>query len=225
MGVTAATIALQSGYGEKSAAAILVPCLAASALAAYQALRKKPRATWFFLVLTIFVLTIYLAPPSFLDTYFHFVVPAFLTFLFVHQATQVAEQRRVLEIERSRADRLQLTLDQRLDLDSPPKLNIRSAGRTIVVPTNEVVYCKGAGDYVEVVCINSRRHLHNSSLIKLEQELSAVFLRVHRSYIVSTDYILSLKREATGSGLLKMSTGEKIPVSRRIMPTVRKSIT
>ena len=66
--------------------------------------------------------------------------------------------------------------------------------------------------------------LHGGSLNELEAELPPAFLRVHRSHIVNTALVESLKLEPSGVGQLRMSSGASVPVSRRIMPTVRRTI-
>ena len=68
------------------------------------------------------------------------------------------------------------------------------------------------------------KRLHSGSLNELEAELPPAFLRVHRSHIVNTAFVESLQREPSGVGRLRMTTGEFVPVSRRIMPTVRRAI-
>ncbi|WP_353507001.1 LytTR family DNA-binding domain-containing protein [Pseudoalteromonas sp. SCSIO 43201] len=66
--------------------------------------------------------------------------------------------------------------------------------------------------------------LHNNSLSELESTLPATFLRVHRSYIVNTQFITPLSRSASGTGILHLSTGDEVPVSRRVMPKVRDAL-
>ena len=49
-------------------------------------------------------------------------------------------------------------------------------------------------------------------------------MRVHRSHIVNMAFVQSLEREASGVGRLFITTGKFVPVSRRIMPMVRRAI-
>ncbi len=66
--------------------------------------------------------------------------------------------------------------------------------------------------------------LHNATLNELEESLPPTFLRVHRSHIVNTAHVRTLKREASGVGALVLSDGSEAPVSRRVMPKVRVAL-
>jgi DNA-binding LytR/AlgR family response regulator len=65
--------------------------------------------------------------------------------------------------------------------------------------------------------------LHSGSLAALEKELPPLFLRVHRSHIVSLEQITDLVRLPSGVGELHLRNGLVIPVSRRVMPQVRRA--
>ena len=101
---------------------------------------------------------------------------------------------------------------------------MKSAGKVNLVPVNDIAYLKGAGDYVELNLVNGVQVLHYDSLNDLEKSLPTTFLRIHRSYIVNTTLIQSLERSSSGVGTLKLSNNDEVPVSRRIMPKVRKEL-
>lgn len=107
-------------------------------------------------------------------------------------------------------------------------MKISSAGKTELLPTETIIYCKAAGDYVEIHLKNQQQSLYSGSLKSIERQLPNTFLKVHRSYVVNLDYILSIKKsKASGasstssSGFLVLQNGEEVPVSRRILPRVR----
>ena len=59
--------------------------------------------------------------------------------------------------------------------------------------------------------------------------LPSTFLRVHRSYLVNMDFIRALNSKSllsntktTGGGFLQLGECLEVPVSRRIIPTVRE---
>ncbi len=61
------------------------------------------------------------------------------------------------------------------------------------------------------------------TLKQLEAELSGSFLRVHRSYLINTDFISRIRKDDFTSGLLiTTSDGSEIPVSQTHAPTLRK---
>ncbi len=120
--------------------------------------------------------------------------------------------------------KLQLKVDQLAQQKSPTKLQLSSAGKIELIPVHDVAYCKAAGDYVEIFLTNQNQSLFSGTLKSIEAQLPSTFLKVHRSYIVNLDEVLSItspKKGALSSGLLVLKTGDEIPVSRRILPHVR----
>jgi DNA-binding LytR/AlgR family response regulator len=59
----------------------------------------------------------------------------------------------------------------------------------------------------------------------LEKTLPATFLRVHRSGLINVMFVKSLERVQPCTGTLRLIEGTDIPVSRRIMPKIRPSLT
>jgi DNA-binding LytR/AlgR family response regulator len=160
----------------------------------------------------------------FLDRFFYYVVAALLLFLFAQLAIDFSKERRQRISEKARADQLQLILNQKSILTNSENLKIKGAGKMELVPIKDIVYTKGAGDYVEIFMFDNTMVLHSGSLKELEKSLPATFLKVHRSYIVNTTQIVSLQRHASGTGQLFLENEQSIPVSRRIMPEVRKKL-
>lgn len=66
--------------------------------------------------------------------------------------------------------------------------------------------------------------LHTTTLNELDADLSPRFLRVHRSHLVNTHYIERLDRAEGGTGTLHLRGSEPVPVSRRVMPGVRRAL-
>ena len=128
----------------------------------------------------------------------------------------------------SRAQQLQAALDQaqaRSTSPAPPqKIKIIDSGKIVLVPVDQITHCSAADDYVELHFADGKTRLHSGSLNELEAALPSAFLRVHRSHIVNTAYVESLQRESSGVGVLRINSGAVIPVSRRIMPTVRRAM-
>lgn len=62
------------------------------------------------------------------------------------------------------------------------------------------------------------------SLSEMEDTLPATFLRVHRSHLINVMFVKSLNREPSGTGTLTLVEGSDIPVSRRVMPSVRQAL-
>ncbi|MEX0298608.1 MAG: LytR/AlgR family response regulator transcription factor, partial [Kordiimonas sp.] len=216
---------LQNGFDGKTLFALQGPATVSAMIALYAAGEQKPKAFAYAIVLFLFSASIYFAPYQFLDIYLYYIVAGLILFLFVQQIHLFTEEKRLLAIEQARGDRLQLILDESKEKSFPSKLSITQAGSVSLIPTDKIAFCKGARDYVELCILEQSDILHSGTLTELEKSLPATFLRVHRSYIVNTNYIKSLERDTSGSGVLHLTIGKQVPVSRRIMPKVRKALT
>ena len=222
--LTLGAIFLQPGFDGKSTLAMIVPASMSLALACYLKIRKKQPVGNLILALGGFLLIVLLAPGAFLDIYFFYIVAAFLAVLFVQQVLVFADEHETRMREQARADKLQMIIDQNEDESGQRTLSVNSANESKLVLIADIAYCKGAGDYVELVLVNGDTILHNDSLNELEENLPSSFLRVHRSYIVNTAMISSLQRKASGTGILLLKNGECVQVSRRVMPNVKERL-
>ena len=99
-----------------------------------------------------------------------------------------------------------------------------TTGSVRPVAVSDIVRIQGAGDYVELHLNDGTELLHNATLNELDAELPSHFLRVHRSHLVNTRCIQHLDRKETGTGTLHLHDGQTVPVSRRIMPGVRRAL-
>ncbi len=212
------------GFDNKSSLALLVPACFAALIASFAAVQRAVYAKTYALALFLFSCIIALAPTRFLDIYFYYCVAALLVFLFAQEIRQHLAERRLRAAEQARADRLQLILDESRERVSPTSLKVTASGKVELVSAQDVAYCKGAGDYVELMLADGSCKLHSATLAELEGALPGTFLRVHRSYLVNTAFIASLDRDASGAGSLLLKSGDMVPVSRRIMPSVRKAL-
>jgi len=222
--VTIISVYFMPGYDGKAGYAILTPSLFSVVITGFAVHKRQPQAIIYFAALTLFTATIVFFPNRFLDTLFFYEVAALLLVLFVGQAFAFARERKQREDEQARSRQLEMALERAQQGESTSHLKISGAGKIDVVRTDEIAHCKGAGDYVEIWLKDGREILHSGSLAQLEENLPATFLRVHRSYLVNTNFIQSLTRENSGVGQLLLTTNSEIPVSRRIMPMVRNAL-
>jgi DNA-binding LytR/AlgR family response regulator len=59
----------------------------------------------------------------------------------------------------------------------------------------------------------------NYSLRDLEQKLDPEqFVRIHRNVIVNLAYMQEVERNDKGNGVMRLTSGETIPISRRLNP-------
>lgn len=227
VGVASAAIiaaALVNGYDGKALVAILTPVVLCAFGMAFLASRKRPKAVSYLVALLLFGTLILLFGSEFLDVVFFYLVAGMLLFLLAQEASTLANEQQLREVLSRRAQHLQNALDQASEKVQPQQISIMSAGKIELVSTERITHCSGAGDYVELNFEDGRQVLHSGSLNDLESSLPPTFLRVHRSHIVNTTFVQSLKREASGVGQLHVSGGAIVPVSRRIMPAVRRAM-
>ena len=222
--VTLAPLLIFPGFDGKAGFSIFFAALIGAGIAAYAVIKKQPQAYLHLLIFVILGTSIIFFQGQFLNVVFFYEVTALLLALFVAEAISAAKERKLLEGERARSRQLELSLERASQTSANKQISISSAGKLDVVHVDEIAHCKGAGDYVEITMRDGREILHNGSLAQLEEELPAAFLRVHRSYLVNTNFVKTLRRENNGVGILKLTTETEIPVSRRIMPKVRSAL-
>lgn len=83
-----------------------------------------------------------------------------------------------------------------------------------IIPFQDVKYLEANDDYVNIYT-GEGKFLKNKTLVSFEKVLDPVaFVRVHRSYIVKVGEITKIEPYEKDSYILKLRTGETIPVSR-----------
>ncbi len=213
------------GFDTKAGLTLLAGAVAAAAPPAWRACRRRELGPGLWaLGLMIFAASGVLAPHSLLDRTVFWALSALLLVNVLAEARRFAAERARREGETRRADTLAAALARVEQAAHPVQIALNSAGRTDYADAADIARLNAADDYVELVFKDGRTLLHTGALAKLEAQLPANFLRVHRSCIVNTDEIEALEREAGGSGRLILKTAGEAPVSRRILPKVRAAL-
>ncbi len=223
-GASALAAFFMPGFDDKTLSAMLLPLAASLIVTGYARYKRQRRAFGYFCALLVFVAAIALFPYLFLDTIFFYLVASLLLFLFVEQAFAYAREVDERRIEEARGNRLELALEQAREREEATEISVKSAGRMERVSADQIKYCKGASGYTEIVLIDGREILHAVTLSEMEELLPTIFIRVHRSYLVNTNFVQSLNRDVTGTGRLTLVDGSQLSVSRRTMPAVRKAL-
>ncbi len=213
------------GYDYKSISAIVVPIAVALVYLFRAWYLSQPNVRFVSLLLLVFFMMVFMNAYSFIDTVYYYFVAALIFLLMTQQAKQASQAKQMQLKYQARADQLQQVIDQQSIKDSNDKIEIRSAGKVEWVLIKDIAFCKGAGDYVELVLVNGENKLFYGSLTELSLRLPTIFLKTHRSYLVNTTLISSLERNNSGSSHLILSQGEVVPISRRILPQVKQQLT
>lgn len=101
------------------------------------------------------------------------------------------------------------------------RLLIKDSGAVRVVPFDEIDFVEAAGDYM-CVHADGETLVMRSTLRDLLKKLdSGNFARIHRSTIVNTEKIISLTKLPKGEGLIEISVGKTLKVSRNYRQSVR----
>lgn len=93
-------------------------------------------------------------------------------------------------------------------------LAVKSVGAVEFVNVADIIWIKGAANYVELHC-QGRMLLHRETLSNLEQQLNPdKFVRVHRSAMVNVDNVSSLSSELGRFSLLHLSNGDEVKIGQ-----------
>jgi DNA-binding LytR/AlgR family response regulator len=111
-------------------------------------------------------------------------------------------------------------LERHIEEDVEPiknKILIRSKSKTHLVPLQEIIFIHAAGNYTEIFQTGNRIYNIRKNLKYWETHLpEKIFLRVHQSYLINTEYLEKIEKLSPRSYELVMkSYAEKIPVSQR----------
>jgi len=100
----------------------------------------------------------------------------------------------------------------------------RNRGNLELIAIEDVVYLQADNKYV-TVCAAERQILIEESLRSLEQEFADFFIRIHRNALVAVSAIRGLEKDAQGRCRVVLAgVDERLEVSRRLLPDVRKCI-
>ncbi|UAL09258.1 LytR/AlgR family response regulator transcription factor [Caulobacter segnis] len=106
-------------------------------------------------------------------------------------------------------------LRKRLAARPGAQLSARSRGRLTRIDLAAIDWLAAAGDYVEVHA-EGRTHLLDETLAGLSTRLPAgAFARIHRSTLVRLDRVRALESAGHGDGVVVLSSGERLRLSRR----------
>jgi DNA-binding LytR/AlgR family response regulator len=92
---------------------------------------------------------------------------------------------------------------------------IKSEGKNYPICLNEILYCEAKKNYTKIVLKNDKTYLPLIPLSKFEDELKVAspdFIRVHRSFIVSSREISSVGAHDVFIGKYKIPLGEQYKI-------------
>jgi two-component system, LytTR family, response regulator AlgR len=104
-------------------------------------------------------------------------------------------------------------------------LSVAERNRIVLVPLRDVLFLRAEQKYV-TVRTSAREHLIEESLVTLEREFAAQFVRIHRNCLVARAAIRGFERAVGGDDdphwlVVLEGVDERLPVSRRQWPQLR----
>lgn len=104
--------------------------------------------------------------------------------------------------------------------------SIKKGDEIIILPEEEVYYFKAEDKYV-FLCSYNGEYFYDATLKELEEKLDPEkFIRIHRSYIVSLDKILKIKKWFLGEYRVELKDKENttLKISRSYLPEIKKKL-
>jgi two-component system response regulator AlgR len=123
-----------------------------------------------------------------------------------------------------RVNRAQLNALSGIDQGRRSHISARTRRGLELIPVEDVLYLQADQKYVTV------RHLDGETIVdetlrELEDEFGELFVRVHRSALVSVRHIAGIEKRSDGQAqLLLRGTDERLDISRRHVSQVRKFV-
>ncbi|MEQ8242339.1 LytTR family transcriptional regulator DNA-binding domain-containing protein [Fulvivirga sp.] len=116
-------------------------------------------------------------------------------------------------------DRLEQALNrtitkEKTELSRIKFLAVKKRQKIQLIPLEDLIYIKGAGAYAELFLTDGSKELHDKSLEKLEQLLSPVFERIHKSYLVKMSEVKEIIVKSGSKYMAELNNGEIIPIGR-----------
>jgi two-component system response regulator AlgR len=151
------------------------------------------------------------------------------------RAARLAEAiRRVSTLHINRRSQTEaITATAAMLQSSRQNFSVHERGRLLLVPVEDVLYLKAELKYV-TLRTKARDYLIEESLMSIEDELGAAFVRVHRNALVARQAIIGVERaphavdtESESDKLqdswqvILRDISDRLPISRRQWPTIK----
>lgn len=111
---------------------------------------------------------------------------------------------------------IEKVFNQFLSVDKQKNINripLALQDKIVMVDQDEILYCQSDGNYTHVVLKEGKEHLVSKNIKSIENLMhKKQFMRVHKSFVVNTNYIIEYLRGDGGE--IIMTNKKSIPVSR-----------
>lgn len=216
------------GFDIKTTLGIFIPLLfsVVQVFMAWFRSRSRHLIKWLLVQVAVAILISFSSANFHEITYFA-IIACVLCYLFIQHAKEQHQSYVQLQDDKVIIAKLEYQLAQSQQIEKPMTLEVSLGGKLEYLEANQIAYCKASGDYVEIYLVDDSEKLYSGSLKQLEGILPATFLRVHRSYLVNLKQVTSLATDKSDdklSSVLNLQNNQQVPVSRRLLPSVKSSI-
>jgi len=137
----------------------------------------------------------------------------------VKAAVEKVMQRLKQKVENERMKVLQQNMYQ----PENPRIGLPTGDRIEFVEVKNIIHCKGEGNYTHIYMEGQKRLLVAKTLVEFEELLTEYsFVRTHKSHLVNLKHVSAYLK--TDGGMLQLSSGEKVAISRRRKDEVLKRL-
>jgi two-component system LytT family response regulator len=106
----------------------------------------------------------------------------------------------------------------------PDRMSVKSGGRVVLIPFDELTYVRAAANYVELHLIDRSVEVREK-ISTMESRLPAdQFLRIHRSYLVNLTAVQELYPVGGGEYMVALRNGKQLPVGPTYPPSIRRAL-
>lgn len=108
-------------------------------------------------------------------------------------------------------------IKDKLERESQMEISIRSNRKQVLIQLNSVLYVESLGDYVQIHT-DSGSTMTKEKISSLSNRLPESFIRVHRSFLINRERVLSFNKE-------EIIIGDKqIPIGRKYKKSAEESL-
>ncbi len=110
---------------------------------------------------------------------------------------------------------------EKKNIHSLEYLSVKKGREVKVIPLSDVVFFRALNIYSEIHTKSDSIEIYDKSLKMIEKLLPDNFLRIHKSYIVNLESVVSFQIKSGGKYKMVVKNGNELPVSRNKIKDIR----
>lgn len=140
-----------------------------------------------------------------------------------YKDVEIAVERVAKRIQLKEENRRVKQLYRNIHQPSNPRIGLPTADRIEFVEVDKIIRCQGEGNYTHIFFEGKKALFVAKTLVEFEDLLQEYsFVRVHKSNLVNLNHVVAyLKKDG---GILELSNGDEVAVSRRRREMVKEKL-